>query len=100
LRGADRGVKAGTVVADQREVVAALEALFRKAAGERSYFVGIVLPAPGLPDAEILLRIAGRAPRTRAWCISSFGNVSTVPASVAMEPLLREPEDSCTKFAV
>src|SRR6267142_1038471 len=35
--------------------VAALEALFRKAAGERSYFVGVPLPAPGLPDAEILL---------------------------------------------
>src|SRR5216110_3233840 len=31
-------------------------------------------------------RIAGRAPRTRAWCISSFGNVSSVPASVVMEP--------------
>src|SRR5438309_9411356 len=31
-------------------------------------------------------RIAGRAPRTRAWCISSFGNVSSVPASIAMEP--------------
>src|SRR3989440_3174129 len=31
-------------------------------------------------------RIAGRAPRTRAWCISSFGNVSSIPASIAMEP--------------
>src|SRR5947207_7139560 len=31
-------------------------------------------------------RIAGRAPRTRAWCISSFGNVSSVPASMVMEP--------------
>src|SRR5438445_4499182 len=45
-------------------------------------------------------RIAGRAPRTRAWCISSFGNVSSVPASMAMEPLLREPADSCTELAV
>src|SRR5437879_3551834 len=45
-------------------------------------------------------RIAGRAPRTRAWCISSFGNVSSGPASVAMEPLLREPANSCTEFAV
>src|SRR6266481_5434537 len=67
LRGADRGVKARTVVADQREVLAAPEALFRKAAGERSYFFGIVLPGPGLPDAEILL--PDSRPRAAHACV-------------------------------
>src|SRR5205807_5402373 len=66
LRGADRGVKARTVVADQREVLAALEALFGKTGGERAHLVGIALPGPGLPDAEILL--ADSRPRAAHAC--------------------------------
>src|SRR6266850_2149710 len=60
-------VKARTVVADQREVLTAAEALFRETAGERSYFVGIVLPGPGLPDAEIFL--ADSRPRPAHACV-------------------------------
>src|SRR5712692_2361076 len=54
-------------------------------------------------------RIAGRPPRTSAWCISSFGNVSSVPMSIAIEFLLlpsrrilalSEPADSCINSAM
>src|SRR5712664_905479 len=45
-------------------------------------------------------RIAGRSPRAWAWCTSSFGNVSSVPMSIAIEFLLLRPADSCTKSAV
>jgi hypothetical protein len=58
LRGDHRPVQPGTVVADDREVHAAPETLRRQPAGERAHFVGDLRPAPGLPDAEILL--AGR----------------------------------------
>ena len=47
-------------------------------------------------------RMAGRFPRTRAWCMSSFGNVSSVPASgCAIKVLLLEQRaDSYTKSQV
>jgi hypothetical protein len=41
-------------------VVAALEALRRKAAGERPHLVGKFLPGPGLPDAQVLLADRGQ----------------------------------------
>src|SRR5258706_4675427 len=41
-------------------------------------------------------RMAGRAPRASAWCISSLGNVSNaVPIAIGL--LLRAPADSCIK---
>ena len=73
LRRAHRRVDARPVVADQREVVAALEPLRGQAAGERAHFVGEAAPAPGLPDAEVLLadcRTLRRAPwrgASAAW---------------------------------
>jgi len=60
LRSAHRGIDARPVVADQGQVVAALEALRGQAAGERAHFVGEARPAPGLPDTQILL--ANRRP--------------------------------------
>src|SRR5204863_422892 len=39
----------------------------------------------GPPFLDFFFQKLGAA-RTRAWCISSFGNVSSVPASVVMEP--------------
>ena len=65
LRRAHRGVDARAVVADDREMVAALEILRRQSAGERAHFIGEAMPAPGLPDAEVLLADR-RMHRTRA----------------------------------
>src|SRR4029077_14912095 len=42
-------------------------------------------------------RIAGRSPRTRAWCMSSFGNVSSVSMPSSIEPSSSRPADSCTE---
>ena len=76
LRGAHRPVQPGPVVADDRQVHAAIEALRRQPAGERAHFVGDLGPRPGLPDAEVLLargrmgrphfRVAQQVPRKRA----------------------------------
>ena len=59
LHGGHRPVQPRPVVADDREVVAALEALRGQAAGERADLVGHLPPGPGLPDAEILLAHGG-----------------------------------------
>src|SRR6185312_1714318 len=53
------GVDARPVVADQGEVVAALEALRRKGGREQAHLVGELPPGPGLPDAAILLADRG-----------------------------------------
>src|SRR5262249_30952358 len=58
LSGGHRPVQPRAVVADDREVRAALESLRRKPAGERADLGCDLRPSPGLPDAEILL--AGR----------------------------------------
>ena len=59
LRRQHRPVEPRPVVADDREVHAALEALRGEAAGERAHLVRDLAPRPGLPDAEVLLA-AGR----------------------------------------
>jgi hypothetical protein len=55
LRRAHRPVQARAVVADDGQVVAALEAEFGQAAGHGAHFLGHLAPGPGLPDAEIFL---------------------------------------------
>jgi hypothetical protein len=55
LRRAHRPVQARPVVADDRQVVAALEAEFGQAAGHGAHFLRHLAPVPGLPDAEIFL---------------------------------------------
>jgi hypothetical protein len=55
LRGIHRPVQAGTVVADDGQVVAALEAQLGEAAGHGAHFLGHLRPGPGLPDAHVLL---------------------------------------------
>ncbi len=62
LCGAHRRVDPRAVVADQRDVIAALEPLLGEPAGERAHLVGKPLPRPGLPDAEILLADRGTLP--------------------------------------
>ncbi len=52
-------IDARPVGAHQREMVAALEPVRGETAGERAHFVGEAVPAPGLPDAEILLANRG-----------------------------------------
>src|SRR5262249_55793069 len=55
LRGGDRPVKAGPVLADDREVHPSLEPLRRKPAGKRTHLVGYLGPGPSLPDPQGLL---------------------------------------------
>ncbi len=55
LRSDHRPVQARTIVADDREVHAAEEALRRKTAGERAHVGGDRGPRPRLPDTEVLL---------------------------------------------
>ena len=59
LRRGHGPIQPRPVVADDREVVAALEADLSQAAGERAHFVRDLAPGPGLPDAEVFSRIAG-----------------------------------------
>ena len=54
LRRGHRPVQARPVVADDREMHAAPEALRGQPAGERAHFRRDLAPGPGLPDAEIL----------------------------------------------
>ncbi len=62
LRGAHHHVEMRAVVADDGEVVAALEAQRRQAARQRAHPFGDAGPAPGLPNAEILLADGGGGP--------------------------------------
>ena len=55
LRGDHRPVELRTVVADDRQLVAGLEADGRQAAGQGHDLVAHLAPGPRLPDAEILL---------------------------------------------
>ena len=55
LRRAHRGIDPGSIVADDGEVIAALETPPGEAAGQRAHLVGETPPAPGLPDSKILL---------------------------------------------
>ena len=55
LRRAHRPVQARPVVADDRQVHAAPEALRGESARERAHLVGHLAPRPRLPDAEVLL---------------------------------------------
>src|SRR5262252_7385603 len=46
-------------------------------------------------------RMAGRPPRTSAWCMSSLGKVSSVALSAAISRiLLRKRMNSCTKSVI
>ena len=58
LRRTHRPVETGTVVADDGQVVTALETEFRQAASHGANFFRDLAPVPGLPDAEIFF--AGR----------------------------------------
>ncbi len=55
LRRRDRPIETRAIVADDRQVHPALEALRCKPASERAHLLGDLAPGPGLPDAEILL---------------------------------------------
>jgi hypothetical protein len=55
LRRAHRPIKPRPVVADDRQVVAALEAEFGQAAGHGAHFLRHLAPGPGLPDAQVFL---------------------------------------------
>ena len=59
LRRRHGPVQARTIVADDGEILAALETEFRQPAGERAHFNRHLGPGPGLPDAEILLADCG-----------------------------------------
>ena len=53
LRRAHRPIQARPVVADDGEIVAALETQRGQAAGHRPRLRGNLAPAPGLPDAQV-----------------------------------------------
>ncbi len=53
----DRPIEAGPVVADDRQLVAALEAHRREAAGEIADLARDLAPGPALPDAIVLLAV-------------------------------------------
>ncbi|MNS93657.1 hypothetical protein D3C72_1278420 [compost metagenome] len=59
LRGQHGPVQAGTVVADDGQVHAALEADGGKAAGQRAHFLVHLGPGPGLPDAQVFFAKCG-----------------------------------------
>ena len=54
-----RPVKPGAVIADDGQMVAALEAQFGQSAGQGADFLCLLRPGPGLPDAKILLARGG-----------------------------------------
>ena len=93
LRGGHRPVEPRPVVADDREVHPALEALRRKPAGQRAHLVLDLRPGPGLPDPEILLaggrvtaagrRVVQQQARERIQCGSGghrFSSSNACPA--------------------
>ena len=63
----DRPVQSGSVVADDRNAVAALQAQCFEAARNGFDFAGHFVPRPGLPDAEVLL--------AHGWTVGSLFRV-------------------------
>jgi hypothetical protein len=88
LGRADRPVEARPVVADDGEVVAALESQLREAPRQRPDFLGHLRPGPGLPDAHVLLahrRPIGPHPgvvqEKSGKCVQRGGIVHVFPGS-------------------
>ncbi|MPM36843.1 hypothetical protein SDC9_83447 [bioreactor metagenome] len=68
LHGHEAQIQVRTVVADEREVLAALESQCQQPAGHLAHVACGLAPAPGLPDAILFL--------AQGWCVRSFGGVS------------------------
>jgi hypothetical protein len=98
LRGADAGVDARPVVADQSDVLAAPQSLHGEGRGERAHFVGEPAPAPGLPDAEIFFPDRGPLAALLGVAHEELRKSVQRAASRPHQGLL-ERADFCTKSA-
>ena len=112
LRRDHRPVETRPVVADDREMHAALEALRGEAAGERAHLGGDLAPRPRLPDAEVLLArrrmvrahagVVQQQPRKRVRPLLHRGSLRATPEararSLAHGVPVDVPGSGCGRF--